>query len=167
MDPSVWSKKWGVHIQAASTGVNAVKYLGAYVAKTAISDHRIVSMDETHVTFLWKDRSEGGKQKQIRIEGVEFVRRYLRHVLPSKMHSIRHYGFYHPAAKSKLERVRFLSGITLFIGKTEEKTDSEKKTGVRCACCGKEMVIKIRLPAGWDKGGRPPLSLSEVSAIFR
>lgn len=63
VEPRVRSKEWGINIQAFHTGANAIKYLGNYVCRTAIGDRRILSMDEDTVTFSWKDRSDGNRNK--------------------------------------------------------------------------------------------------------
>jgi hypothetical protein len=76
-DPQVWTKDWGVHIQPAGSGAAALKYLGAYVACSAISDGRIFAVDERGVTFRWKDRSHHNRSKVTTLTGSEFVRRYL------------------------------------------------------------------------------------------
>ena len=63
-DPAVWTKEWGVHIQPAGSGASALKYLGAYVARTAITDARILDLSEDSVTFRWKDRSDHNRKQQ-------------------------------------------------------------------------------------------------------
>jgi hypothetical protein len=75
-DPSVWQKNWGVHIQPFGNGINAVKYLGAYVARSVIGDSRILEISRTSVTFRYKDRAKGGVQAIKTLDGVEFTRRY-------------------------------------------------------------------------------------------
>jgi len=107
VDPVVWDKtNWGIHIQPCGEGRAALKYLGQYVARTAIADSRIVKVTKDSVTFRWKDRAGGGGEKLQTISGIEFVRRYLRHVLPSGLRAIRYYGFCHPAAVKIREKLR-------------------------------------------------------------
>lgn len=154
VDPTVWSKTWGVNIKACGSGVPAIKYLGAYVARTAIADSRIVQITDDQVTFRWKDRTNGGCQKLLTLDGVEFVRRYLRHVLPPKMHSVRHYGFCHPAAKKNRERVQFLTGMTLFVGDKPE-TPPPAKPAWPCPCCGTPMPFVANYPRQFDPGHQP------------
>ena len=141
---------------AAGTGAAAIKYLGAYVARTAIGDSRIVKIDDTHVAFRWKDRASGGCEKLLTLDGVEFVRRFLRHVLPPKMHSVRHYGFCHPAAKKNRERVRFLTGMPLVIqdDRAQTKTDETAKPSWLCPCCGTPMRMIATYPRRF--GREPP-----------
>ena len=151
VDPSVWRKEWGVHIQESGSGASAIKYLGAYVKRTAIGDSRIVKADEHEVTFLWKDRDDGNVLKPMTLTGVEFVQRYLRHVLPPKMHSLRYYGFCHPAAKKKLERVQFFTGMPLRIGPEPEKEEAAKPEWL-CPHCKVPMRRIATLPRKYHKG---------------
>ncbi len=154
VDPAVWRKDWGVNIQpfsdAAGNGAeaNAIKYLGAYVCRTAIGDSRIVAMDESEVTFRWKDRDDHNREKQSTIPGVEFVRRYLRHVLPRGLRSIRRYGYCHPAAKNKRERVQLHTGMPLLIGPPPAESET-KPHPWRCPCCGGVMKPVAKLPRLW------------------
>lgn len=110
VDPQVWRKDWGVHIQPSGSGASALKYLGAYVSRTAITNARMLQVDPDSVTFRWKDRSEGNRKRELTLPGVEFVRRYLRHVLPTGLRSVRYYGFCHPTAKASRLRVQLHSG---------------------------------------------------------
>jgi hypothetical protein len=93
IDPAVWSKDWGVHLQPFGSGENIIKYLGRYVCRTAIGDSRILSVTDTHVSFRWKDRANNGAPRIETIPGGEFVKRYLRHVLPRGLRAVRYYGF--------------------------------------------------------------------------
>ncbi len=136
VDPLVWTKEWGIHIQPFGTGETAIKYLGAYISRTAIGDSRIVSITEETVTFKWKDRANGNRVGIETISGVEFVRRYLRHVLPRGLRSIRYFGFCHPAAKATRERIAFLSGRVLVIGPVTTETLPREMSGIPiCSCC--------------------------------
>ncbi len=146
VDPAVWTKTWGINIKACGSGAPAIKYLGAYVARTAIADSRLIAVDDNTVTFKWKDRDHGDIWRSKEIDGVEFVRRYLRHVLPPKMHSVRHYGFLHPAAKKKRERVQFLTGMTLFVVAGPTDVPAPEKTAYPCPCCGKPMRFIAKYP---------------------
>ena len=80
------------------------------------TDSRIVSVTDTHVSFHWKDRANGDLRKTETITGPEFVKRYLRHVLPRGLRAVRYHGFCHPAAKVKRERIAFHTGRPLLVG---------------------------------------------------
>ncbi len=116
VDPQTWTKDWGVHIQPVGSGASALKYLGHYVARTAISDARILRISDNSVIFRWKDRSDRGRTKQLTLSGQEFVSRYLRHVLPLGLRAIRYYGFCHPTAKANRMRVQFHLGAAVQFG---------------------------------------------------
>jgi hypothetical protein len=160
VDPAVWRIKWGVHVQPVGDGAAAVKYLGTYVAKSAIGDARMVAVTDKSVTFRWKDRGQGDAVKVMKLDGVEFVRRYLRHALPKGLRSIRYHGFLHPAAKKKRERVNFLCGGQLIIGQAEGagKPAPSSRPGWLCPCCGKAMWLLDRIP----KPDKPPTGQSRA-----
>jgi hypothetical protein len=156
VNPVVWTKDWGVHIQPAGSGVAALKYLGAYVRRTAISDRRMIRCDATSVCFQWKDRSDRNRTKTLEVPGVEFVRRYLRHVLPRGLRSVRYYGFCHPAAKANRLRLQFATGMPLHLG----DTDTVKKTqGPLCPNCGTVMRSVFRILPPYQ-GRAPPMAQS-------
>lgn len=105
-DPVVWRVKWGVHVQPFGNGENAIKYLGRYITRSVIGDSRIIAINDKTVTLRWKDRAQGGVDRVLSLAGEEFTRRYLRHVLPDKLRGVRYYGYHHPSAKEKRQRVR-------------------------------------------------------------
>ena len=72
---------------------HVIEYLGRYTHRVAISNHRIISMDDDKVTFKWKDYKDGNKTKAMTLSAIEFIRRFLLHILPDKFVKIRHYGF--------------------------------------------------------------------------
>lgn len=152
-DPAVWEKDWGVHLQSFGDGKCAIQYLGAYVCRTAIGDSRILAIDEQTVTFTWKDRAHGDVRRTETVSGVEFVKRYLRHVLPKGLRAIRRYGYCHPAARVKRERVAFHTGVVLLLGPPEPL---RSKPARLCPCCGATMIPTMRLPAAWSHGRAPP-----------
>ena len=68
-------------------------YLGRYTHRVAISNSRLVSMENGKVAFRWKDYRHHAKPKLMTLEADEFIRRFLLHTLPDGFHRIRHYGF--------------------------------------------------------------------------
>jgi hypothetical protein len=153
VDPQVWTKDWGVHIQPAGSGAAALKYLGNYVARTAISDARILQITEESVTFRWKDRDKN-RIEETTLPGVEFVRRYLRHVLPAGLRSVRYYGFCHPAAKANRMRVQLHSGRPVQFGFTAPAAKKASPCPACPHCGGPTQLIALILPA--YKSRAPP-----------
>lgn len=149
IDPGVWQKDWGIHLQPFGSGENIIKYLGRYVCRTAIGDTRIVSITDTHVSFRWKDRAKGDAPRIETVEGEEFVKRYLSHVLPRGLRAVRYYGFCHPAAKAKREVVAFHTGRPLLIGAAALPPEKPPHI-VTCPCCGEPMKKLLRLPPAWS-----------------
>jgi hypothetical protein len=170
-DPAAWRKNWGIDIKAFGDGENIIKYLGRYVCRTAIGNCRIVSInhDDT-VTFTWKDRSNKAKVivRKETIAGLEFVTRYLRHVLPRGLRSIRYYGFCHPASKKKRARIAFHTGMPLQVGvgenpNKESDLESEPHPGIpKCSCCGIYMQRLMRIPPS-----KPVLGAKKSSSLKR
>jgi hypothetical protein len=151
--PDAWGRKWGVHIKGVGSGVAAVKYLGAYVARTAISDRRVMNVQDHGVTFWWKDRSDGNRRKIRTVPGVEFVRSYLRHVLPKGLRSIRYYGFCHPAARAKRLRVQFHTGMAMLVG--GQAGPPQPTRPVCCPQCGQPMRLILDLSRRGVQRGPP------------
>ena len=159
VDPVVWDKNWGVHIQPAGSGRSALKYLGTYVARTAINDARLAHVTDQSVTFRWKNRTQGKRRETATISGGEFVARYLRHVLPRGLRSIRHYGFCHPAAKANRMRLQFHTGLAVEFGAAVPSENVQSKTPL-CAGCGKPMHLVRRLSAAYKERGPPAAEAS-------
>src|SRR6185369_13392937 len=86
--------KWVVYAKRPFGGSGQVlKYLARYTHRVAMSNQRLLSMEDGRVTFEWKDYADGNQTKTMTLEAVEFIRRFLLHVLPSGFVHIRHYGF--------------------------------------------------------------------------
>jgi hypothetical protein len=164
VDPQVWSKDWGVHIQPAGSGASAVKYLGAYVARTAINDSRITALTDDSVTFRWKDRSDQNRTKLKTLSGIEFVRHYLRHVLPTGLRAIRYYGFCHPTAKANRLRLQLLSGRPVLFGPSEQLPIPSDSAPL-CPKCNQPMRLVLPMNP-WHKTRGPPRQSAALSLVF-
>ena len=105
---------WVVYAKPAFGGPTQVlRYLGRYTHRVAISNHRIVEIEEGQVKFSWRDYRDNNQQKTMPLSADEFIRRFLLHVLPSGFHRIRYYGFLgNRHRKEKLEHCRQLLGMT-------------------------------------------------------
>ena len=105
---------WVVYAKPPWGGpATVLKYLARYTHKTAISNRRLLSLEDGQVTFRWKDYAHGGRQRTMTLDAIEFVRRFLMHVLPSGFVRIRHYGILANChRREKLMRCRELLGAT-------------------------------------------------------
>jgi hypothetical protein len=100
----VWQREWVSFCKHYGHGNDAVlNYLSRYVFRTAITNARLLGMDQTHVTFRWKDRDADAWRTE-RLPGVEFLGRFLQHVLPRGFHKVRYYGLWHPSKRGQSDR---------------------------------------------------------------
>ncbi len=96
----LYRKDWYVYCKRPfKTPASVLQYLGRYTHRIAISNHRILGMDNGVVSFSYRDYKDDSKKKIMRLPVNEFIRRFLLHVLPSGFRKIRHYGFLSPASK--------------------------------------------------------------------
>lgn len=90
----LWLSTWIVYPKAtARNPEQALDYLGRYTHRVAISDHRILTVKDGHVTFAWRDRADGNSEKPMTIPCVDFIGRFLLHVLPKGFQKVRAYGW--------------------------------------------------------------------------
>jgi hypothetical protein len=103
-------KSWNVYAKEPFNGASGgIDYLARYFAKTAISNERLLSVDDKHVTFKWRDYSDNNRIKIMRLSAHEFIRRYLVHILPDRFMRVRYFGFLASAVKKKsIELIRSL-----------------------------------------------------------
>jgi hypothetical protein len=100
----VWKQKWVVDVQPVGSGEAALKYLSAYVSRTALGNQRILRDQDGRITFKYK--ASGQQQwSTLTLSSAEFLRRFLQHVLPKGFHRIRYYGWLGPAAKARWQRI--------------------------------------------------------------
>ena len=104
---------WVVYAQPPAGGPEQVlKYLARYTHRVAISNHRLVALEDGEVRFHGKDYAHGGAQKTMTRKATEFIRRFLLHVLPAGFVRIRHYGFLaNRLCQDQLARCRALLGV--------------------------------------------------------
>jgi Putative transposase/Transposase zinc-binding domain len=107
---SLRRSNWFVYAKRPFAGPQAVlAYLARYTHRVAISNARLIALDEAGVTFKWKDYRIKGRDrlKSMTLDAAEFIRRFLLHVLPSGFHRIRHYGLFASTVRARnIERVR-------------------------------------------------------------
>jgi hypothetical protein len=140
--------EWVVYTKPPFGGPeHVIRYLARYTHRVAISNHRIVSIADGQVTFLWKDYAHGGKQKKMTVAATEFLRRFFQHVLPKGFVRIRHFGFLANRQRKALEICRALLCVPLAqpIAGTGTGTDAEVPL---CPACrlGRLHVVE-RIPS--------------------
>ncbi len=106
----IYRTEWVVYAKRPFAGPTQVlDYVGRYTHRVAISNNRLLSMDDGKVRFRWKDYRDGNRQKTMTLDGGEFIRRFLIHVLPAGFHRIRYFGFLGNCQRArKLARCREL-----------------------------------------------------------
>ena len=139
---------WIVYAKKPFAGPEQVlRYLARYTHRIAISNRRIVALDDQSVSFTWKDYRDGGKQKRMTLDAHEFIRRFLLHILPDGFQRIRHYGFLaNGHRKAKLAVIRKLLAVAPPEPAATETPPGEPAattTGATppCPCCGGPMRI--------------------------
>src|SRR5262249_34167904 len=87
-------KEWVVYAKPPFGGPqHVIEYLGRYTHRVAISNRRLLTMQDGYVSFAWKDYADGAKDKVMTVSAEEFIRRFLQHALPTGFQRIRYYGF--------------------------------------------------------------------------
>jgi len=104
---AAWALAWVADVQPVGTGEPALKYLAAYVYRTAFSAERILADDGQTIAFTYKD-SKDHRPRTVRLPAECFLHRFLQHVLPRGLQRVRHFGFLSAAAKKQWQRVRAL-----------------------------------------------------------
>jgi hypothetical protein len=141
--------EWVVHIKPPFGGPHRVlKYLARYTHRVAISNHRLRALENGRVSFEWKDYAHNSRTQTMTLDAVEFIRRFLLHVLPPGLVRIRQFGFLaNRVRKHKLELCRTLLGI----GPPSVPTDAQSRAGAeledpqRCPICQIGYLVLIEL----------------------
>ena len=103
----LWKKPWVVYCEPPlGNAQQIVKYLGQYTHRVAISNHRIQNIDDSGVSFFYKDYKDNSKKKLTKLSGVEFLRRFCMHILPYRFVKIRHYGILSSKQKDQIKPLK-------------------------------------------------------------
>jgi len=129
---------WNVNCQAIGSSEHSIKYLAPYVFKVAISDNRIVKVDGRDVYIRYK-KTGSERRRTMKLDVMEFIRRFLQHVLPTGFMKIRYYGFLSPSSSMSLDHIRKLLEKAYDIKFVEPEPDTETKPGIICPHCGGEL----------------------------
>jgi Putative transposase len=131
-----------------------LKYLARYTHRAALSNHRLLELEGGEVHFRWTDYAAGGRWRTMTLSAVEFVRRFVMHVLPAGFVRIRHYGLLaNRHRREKLALCRELLGAAASevedVGSMPRREGSDPVTPTRaCPVCGAgRLVVIAELPA--------------------
>jgi hypothetical protein len=159
-------KNWFVYAKPPFAGPEAVlAYLARYTHRVAISNSRLVALDERGVTFRYKDYRRNGQARfrTMTLAPDEFIRRFLLHVLPKGFHRIRHYGLLASAGcKANIARARELIAAPVPVMEPPaERDDADREATAAadhrpsCPCCGGRMIIVEIFERGATPRGPP------------
>jgi hypothetical protein len=161
--PSTWTTPWVVHAQPAGRGARVLEYLGRYVFRIAIANSRLEAIDDERVTFRYQD-NRTHDTKRVTLSGVEFLQRFLQHVLPRGCAKVRYYGLWSAAHRADLARARArLTALAIAI--TPPPIDGARSTASpgdrdRCPHCRVgTLVLVVVLQPAWRA---PPWALGAV-----
>jgi hypothetical protein len=156
----LWDKQWITYAKQPFGGPEQVlEYLGRYTHRVAITNNRIIAIDDGRVRFSYRDRSDDNKEKELTLSTQEFIRRFLLHVLPRGFTKIRYYGFLaHANKKTCIELIRTLiNQSTTHAQKLVESVQEMmmRLVGVDICCCpqcgeGKMLYLKPISRSAYD-----------------
>ena len=140
-----WAQEWVADCQPVGSGAAAFKYLAPYVFRVAISNNRILKLENDQVTFTYKD-GDSGKPKRCTLPAEQFMHRFLQHVLPTGFVKIRYFGLFSSGNRHLLHRVRSLLGASdpHPPGPISQQSDPEANTQLpelSCPKCGHSMAV--------------------------
>jgi hypothetical protein len=163
---SLQNTEWVVYVKPPFGGpAHVLKYLARYTHRVAIANHRLLALDEGRLTFRWKDYAHGNRQRTMTLDTVEFLRRFLLHVLPTGFQRIRHYGLLANRGRqatlvlcrSLLQRLR---ETPPGLQPAQAPQPRQEKPGGRCPACQRgHMVWVARLapqPTPFAREPPPP-----------
>lgn len=140
------TKQWVVHTQPPfGSALHVLKYLSRYTRKVAISNSRLIKLEENTISFSWKDYTSGAIQKICKLPVLEFMRRFLMHIPPPGFVRIRHYGF----MAGKNRKLRLLELRETILGLlphvVHPKSDGSFANAISCPFCNKPTLIEVAL----------------------
>jgi hypothetical protein len=164
-------KNWFVYGKLPFAGPGAVlAYLARYTHRVAISNSRLIGLDDRGVTFGFKDYRRSGRARHctMTLAPGEFIRRFLLHVLPKGFHRIRHYGLLASATcKATIARAKLIAAPVAEMDPSTEHDNADMATGAGvdhrppCPCCGGRMIIV----ESFGRGGQPRAPPSSQAAV--
>src|SRR5262245_29025349 len=141
----VWHIDWNVDSQAVPSSQACLKYLAPYVFKVAISNSRILKVEDRTVLIRYK-KPHSNRLRTLPLEIMEFIRRFLQHVLPTGFMKVRYYGFMNPNCELSLDRIRALIKISYGFSLVLPKVTFEPRPPITCPSCGGPLKLRSLTP---------------------
>jgi len=144
LPPATWRQEWVVHCQPVGSGQAALKYLAPYIFRVALSNNRILKLQDGQVTFRYRETASR-KSKSCTLPAEEFIRRFLQHILPKGFQKVRYYGFFSPGQRHRLHQARPLLGPAILpepTNLTQVQSHSAPPSDpplIPCPTCGRPM----------------------------
>jgi hypothetical protein len=161
---SLFDKPWVIYAKRPFGGpAQVMEYLSRYTHKVAISNHRLLDVSGTTVTFGYKDYRQQGYKKVMTLDALEFIRRFTMHILPKGFVRIRHYGVLASSVKANtLPAILKQFGIKLIPDKVIQPPLPINDAGYPCPCCKKG---RMQIVLSFDYRG-PPTHWKELCNIL-
>jgi hypothetical protein len=158
----VWKQHWNVGSQAAGSGDNALRYLSGYIFKTATANRLVQRLPDGKVHWPYRD-SKTSRHTSIHLDPLDFLARFLQHILPPYFARVRTFGWLHPAAKLRANRVRALLQQQPLLTHAEQDAwlppappDLEPPDTTETRCCAPPLCPRcqqtMRLVGSWHPG---------------
>jgi hypothetical protein len=151
---TVWQQDWVVHCKSVGDGRTALKYLAPYIFRVAISNRRILKLENGQVTFQYR-ATDTGQFRLCTLSAEEFIHRFLQHVLPKGFVKVRYYGIFAPGYRKRLAALRsqleliFPENVTRDLAATSEPTPDAPPSALLCPTCGHPLVLESTIqPTG-------------------
>jgi hypothetical protein len=160
--PGVWRKPWVVHCKRVGSGRRALQYLAPYVFRVAITNRRLVSLNDDPAgglpTVTFRYRPSGSRHWQLcTVAVIEFMRRFLQHVLPQGFVKVRYYGFFSSGQRARLRQV--VAWLKPAAPPREQSCEAARPEPEprwrRCPLCGQPLRLVRRLPRSQPIAGTP------------
>lgn len=142
--PQLWQIDWNVNCQAVGPSERSLHYLAPYVFKVALSNSRIVKVTGRTV-FIRYRKPHSRRQRILALEVMEFLRRFLQHVLPTGFMKVRYYGFMNPTCGVSLDHIRDLIELSHGFDVASPQNDLEPWPPLTCPLCGGSLALRALL----------------------
>jgi hypothetical protein len=142
--PQVWTIPWNIHSQATPHAHSALTYLAPYVFKVAISNHRLVALTERTVTFTYR-KPGSVRLRTTTLDAIEFIRRFLQHVLPDGFMKVRHFGFMQASCAIPPDALRLMIVQAQRVDGIPTRIEHPAPFVACCPTCGGPMQVVMRL----------------------